>query len=42
MRENLSLFNKMHEGLVVLRQDDFSILFASRPAVSLLKDLSSE
>ena len=25
MHENLSLLNKMHEGLVVLRQDDFSI-----------------
>ena len=34
---NLSLFDKMHEGLIVLARKDKSLKFASEPAVRLLK-----
>ena len=37
MLENFALFNKMHEGLIVLSQADLRIHFASRPALSLIK-----
>ena len=37
MLENFTLFNKMHEGLIVLSEHDHRIQFASRPAVSLIK-----
>ena len=37
MIENLNLFDKMNEGLVVISQKDKSIKFASKPAISLLK-----
>ena len=37
LRENLNLFDKMHEGLIVLDQKDKSVKFASVPAVHHLK-----
>ena len=36
MGENLNLFDKMHEGIIVLSKQDRVIQFASRPAVKLL------
>ena len=39
--ETLNLFNGMDEGLVVISAVDKSIIFASAPAVKLLKQLSS-
>ena len=38
--ENLSLFNKMHEGLVVMDKLKESICFANYPAIGFLKDLT--
>jgi len=36
--ENLNLFNKMHEGLIVVDEEDITDLkFATTPAVKLLK-----
>ena len=35
--ENSNLFNKMHEGLVVVSEKDKSIKYASKPAIRLLK-----
>ena len=37
MEENISLFDRMHEGLIVISEKDLSLQFASRPAVALLK-----
>ena len=39
MDENISLFDRMHEGLIVISEADLSLKFASRPAVALLKQL---
>ena len=38
---NLSLFDKMHEGIIVLARKDKSLKFTSEPAVRLLKKQSS-
>ena len=38
--ENLSLFNKMHEGLVVVDNQNKDISFANEPAINLLKSLT--
>ena len=35
--ENINLLDKMHEGIVVLDQDDLNLKIASQPAVTLLK-----
>jgi len=35
--ENLSLLDKMHEGLIVLSEKERAIQFASNPAIFLLK-----
>ena len=35
--DNLSLIDKMHEGLIVLSEQDMSLVFASIPAVHLLQ-----
>ena len=35
--ENLNLLNKMHEGLIVVDEDNLSLQFASMPAVNLIK-----
>lgn len=35
--ENIHLLNRMHEGLVVVEQEDLDLKFATIPAVSLLK-----
>ena len=37
--ENFNLFDKMHEGLIIISQKDYSLKFASRPATALLKQL---
>ncbi len=37
MNENISLFNKMHEGVVVVSEKDQKLQFVSKPTVSLLK-----
>ena len=37
MAENLNLLDRMHEGLIVISEKDYSLQFASRPAVELLK-----
>ena len=37
--ENLSLFNKMHEGLIVLSKESRTITFANQPAIELLHSL---
>ena len=34
--ENVCLFDKMHEGIIVVSQHDLSLQFASRPAIDLL------
>ena len=39
MVENLNLLNKMHEGLIVVSEKDKVIKFASKPAISLLKQV---
>lgn len=38
MTENMNLFDKMHEGLVVVSEDDQTLQFASKSAVSLLTE----
>lgn len=35
--ENLSLFNKVHEGLVVLTSDTQKLRFANLPAINLIQ-----
>lgn len=35
--ENLSLLDKMHEGLIVISEKERTIQFASKPAIFLLK-----
>ena len=42
MVENINLLDKMHEGLVVLSESDYSIQLASKPAVHLLRQLPHE
>ncbi len=37
MNENISLFNKMHEGVVVVSEKDQKLQFVSKPTVNLLK-----
>lgn len=37
--ENISLFDRMHEGLIVLSSEDKKLEFASQPAVNLLKKM---
>ena len=37
MIENFNLFDKMNEGLVIISEEDKSLKFASKPAISLLK-----
>ena len=37
MSENLNLFDKMHEGLIVLSEKERSLQFASQPAIRLVK-----
>ena len=37
MIENLNLFNKMNEGIIVVSEKDKSLKFASQPAIRLLK-----
>ena len=39
MSEHLNLFDGMHEGLIVLAQTDLNILFASKPAIHMLKQI---
>ena len=39
IKENFNLFNKMHEGLIVLDRADESLEFISQPALCLLKQL---
>ena len=34
--ENLKLLDKMHEGLILIQQDDFEVQFASEPAASII------
>ena len=36
MNENISLFDKMHEGVVVVSESDQKLQFVSKPAVNLL------
>ena len=38
MTENMNLFDRMHEGLVVVSEEDQSLQFASKPAVKLLME----
>ena len=33
MTENMNLFDRMHEGLVVVSEEDQTLQFASKPAV---------
>ena len=40
MIENLNLFNKMNEGIIVVSEKDKSLKFASQPAIRLLKQMS--
>ena len=35
--ENFNLFDKMHEGLLVLSKQDRSLMLVSKPAIRLLK-----
>ena len=42
MVENLTLFDKMHEGLIVLSQKDRTLQFASKPAIWLIKQVMSK
>jgi len=38
MMENVNLFDKMHEGMIVVSaEDSLNLRFASKPAISLLK-----
>ena len=37
MVDNLQLFDQMHEGLIVLTEQDRDLKFASKPAINLLK-----
>ena len=37
IQENFNLFDKMHEGVIVLDRVDESLKFISRPALRLLK-----
>lgn len=37
--ENLNLLNKMHEGLIVVEDNDLELKIASMPAIHLLKQL---
>ena len=37
MAENLNLLNRMHEGLVIVSENDLKLTFASKPAIELLK-----
>ena len=39
MSENFALFDRMHEGLIVISETDKSLQFATRPAIALLKSL---
>ena len=34
--ENINLFDRMHEGLVLVSEKERNLMFASRPAVELL------
>ena len=36
IEENISLFDRMHEGLVLVNEKERNLMFASRPAVDLL------
>lgn len=37
IKENLNLLNRMHEGIIVLAEEDRHVEFASGPAIELLK-----
>jgi len=37
MKEKVNLFDKMHEGIIVVDKADLSLKFASKPAVGLVK-----
>jgi len=37
LAENLKLLDGMHEGLIVISEKDYSLKFASRPAIAVLK-----
>lgn len=39
IKENFNLFDKMHEGLIVLDQADETLQFVSQPAINLLKQI---
>jgi len=39
IQENVNLFDKMHEGIIVVDKADLSLKFASKPAVGLVKQL---
>lgn len=36
--ENFNLLNRMHEGIIVLAEEDMQVEFASKPAVEHFKD----
>ena len=38
VHENVGLLNKMNEGLIVLSQDQLTPVFASKPAIRILKE----
>lgn len=40
LNENQKLLNKMNEGLIVVSEKDLSLKFASKPAISVLKQLT--
>ena len=42
MKENFNLFDKMHEGVIVLDRADECLKFVSEPAIRLLKQLSDK
>ena len=35
--ENLKLLDGMHEGLIVISENDLGLKFASKPAIEVLK-----
>lgn len=39
MIENLKLLDKMHEGLIVISEKDRRLQFASKPAISIIKQM---
>lgn len=38
IKENFNLLNRMHEGIIVLTEEDMKVKFANKPAIELLQD----